>query len=173
MLLRALPLAAVILSDMLITDPDDSAMRSVQDFCRDTALRGSKSHLRLSDDFFSGKFQWWWSWRPTMPSQNHLGWPLSFFPHHMKATYFWTCFFLMVGYEWRESQGADDFSFLCTWFLFYFYPFSATPQSPAHTSETSAERFALACERVHADNAMHYVFTAFVWNAAAVIPASL
>lgn len=62
------------------------------------------------------------------------------------------------------SQDADDVSVhLIPFFIpFYFYPLSATPQSPAHTSETSAERLALACERVHADNAMHYVFTAFV-----------
>lgn len=61
------------------------------------------------------------------------------------------------------NQVADDFSVRLTFFIpFYFHPVSATPQSPAHTSETSAERLALACERVHADNAMHYVFTAFV-----------
>lgn len=47
-------------------------------------------------------------------------------------------------------------------FLFISSSLSTTLQSPAHTSETSAERLALACERVHADNAMHYVFTAFV-----------
>lgn len=60
--------------------------------------------------------------------------------------------------------------FLFILFLFFnFHLLPATLHSLAHTSETSAERLALACERVHTDNAMHYVFTAFVWNAAAVI----
>lgn len=60
---------------------------------------------------------------------------------------------------------ANDFtthlispSFFPHSFLF-FEPLLPLLQSPAHTSETSAERLALACERVHADNAMHYVFT--------------
>lgn len=83
---------------------------------------------------------------------------------------------LLVDYIW-VMEARMLMIFLCIWFLFdsifFSPPLSATPQSPAHTSETSAERLLLACERVHADNAMHYVFTAFVWNAAAVILASL
>lgn len=65
------------------------------------------------------------------------------------------------------SEDAEDFSlhlipFLKICFVF-FKPISPPLYSyRAHTSETSAERLALACERVHADNAMHYVFTAFV-----------
>lgn len=106
--------------------------------------------------------------------------PLSSFP---LATWRWIIFehvfffffSLMVDYIWVTAT-RSLMIFLCVWLFFipfYFHPVSATPQSPAHTSETSAERLALACERVHADNAMHYVFTAFVWNAAAVILASL
>lgn len=92
-----------------------------------------------------------------------------------------SCFIIFknLSYMSDSSQDANDFSVHLIPFFFFFFdsflfsPPSATPQSPAHTSETSAERLALACERVHADNAMHYVFTAFVWNAAAVILASL
>ena len=77
------------------------------------------------------------------------------------------------GCWWFFSVHLIPFFFFFFFLLFFFFPHTATPQSPAHTSETSAERLALACERVHADNAMHYVSTAFVWNAAAVILASL
>lgn len=105
-----------------------------------------------------------------------LGRPLNLsFP----VNYFQTVFFFSPRGWFYMSDGSLDAEdiFLCIWFHFFcilfFYPLTATPQSPAHTSETSAERLALACERVHADNAMHYVSTAFVWNAAAVILASL
>lgn len=93
--------------------------------------------------------------------------PIRFSPCYMKI------FFLF--YRWVIAARMLMI-FLCIWCIDAFLLFptpSATPQSPAHTSETSAERLALACERVHADNAMHYVFTAFVWNAATVILASL
>lgn len=107
-----------------------------------------------------------------------LGRPLNLsFP----VNYFQTVFFFfsswLILHEWWQPGCWWYFSVhLIPFFLYsflFFYPLTATPQSPAHTSETSAERLALACERVHADNAMHYVSTAFVWNAAAVILASL
>lgn len=103
-----------------------------------------------------------------------LGRPLYLsFPVNYFQTVLFFSFLLVVDSTWVMAAWMLMIFFLCIWFLFIFYPLTATPQSPAHTSETSAERLALACERVHADNAMHYVSTAFVWNAAAVILASL
>lgn len=105
-----------------------------------------------------------------------LGRPLTSFPSPHEGELFLSIFFFswLIKYERRQPGCWWCFRAFDSFFIpSYFYPLSATPQSPAHTSETSAERLALACERVHADNAMHYVFTAFVWNAAAVILASL
>lgn len=104
-----------------------------------------------------------------------LGRPGSTFPSPHEGELFLNLFlsnvWLYMSYGSQNVNGFFSVHLIPFSFLFYFYPLSATLQS--HTSETSAERLALACERVHADNAMHYVFTAFVWNAAAVILASL
>ena len=111
-----------------------------------------------------------------------LGRPhLPLFSCELFSNRFFFFFLLLVASTWAMAAwmlmiffcAFDSFFFFFFLLLFIFYPLTATPQSPAHTSETSAERLALACERVHADNAMHYVSTAFVWNAAAVILASL
>lgn len=60
-------------------------------------------------------------------------------------------FLSSAGFLLHMNDGRrDDFFFV--WFLFIPNPTAATPQSPAHTSETPKERLPLASEKVYVHN---------------------